>query len=272
MDKNRFSQFEERIQALVEGGFARLFAGRLKPREVALRLARAMEDNADVDEDGNLVAPNRYVVHLHPDDHTVLLETQPGLAATLAEHLIDLAQESDLHLDVAPEVILVRDATIAPHAVAVRADHVDGVRQTTQMLVVPEAGDDPAAGREPALLPAFLVVGGTKYVPLERPVINLGRRRDNTIVLDDRRVSRQHCQLRFRFGDFVLYDLGSRGGTFVNNERVSECVLKPGDVISLAGVQVVYVVEEGSTEPHSSSSGDTQVYVTPAPPDLPDEE
>lgn len=272
MDKNRFSQFEERIQTLVEGGFARLFAGRLKPREVALRLARAMEDNADVDQAGNLVAPNRYVVHLHPDDHTVLLEAQPGLASSLAEHLVDLAQESDLRMDVTPEVILVRDATIAPHGVAVRADHVDGARQTTQMLVVGGVGDESPGAQEPALPPAFLVVGGSRYVPLERPVINLGRRRDNTIVLDDRRVSRQHCQLRFRFGDFVLYDLGSRGGTFVNNERVSECVLRPGDVISLAGVQVVYVVEEGSTEPHTASSGDTQLYMTPAPPDLPDEE
>ena len=54
MDKNRFSQFEDRIQMLVEGGFARLFAGRLKPRDVALRLARAMEDEADLDEMGNL--------------------------------------------------------------------------------------------------------------------------------------------------------------------------------------------------------------------------
>ncbi len=262
MDKNRFSQFEERIQTLVEGGFARLFAGRLKPREVAVRLARAMEDNADLDESGNLVAPNRYEVHLHPDDHAVLLET-PGLAATLARHLIDLAQESDLRLDVTPDVVLVRDAAVPLHAISVQADHVHGVRQTTQMMVVSESGGDPAPG-EPTLPAAFLVVDGGKYVPLDRPVINIGRRRDNTVVLDDRRVSRQHCQLRFRFGDCVLYDLGSRGGTYVNDARVSECVLHPGDVISLAGVQVVYVVEEGPTEPRSSTN-DTQVYVTPPP-------
>ncbi len=73
MDKNQFSQFEERIQALIEGGFARLFAGRLQPREVALRLARAMEDEADLDDAGNLAAPNRYIVALHPDDHAALL-------------------------------------------------------------------------------------------------------------------------------------------------------------------------------------------------------
>ncbi len=117
------------------------------------------------------------------------------------------------------------------------------------------------AAESPRLPKAFLVVDGSRYVPLDRTVINIGRRRDNTIVLDDRRVSRQHCQLRFRFGEFVLYDLGSRGGTFVNNIRVSESVLRPGDVISLAGVPLVYFVDEESGPQKPSSGGDTQAYL-----------
>jgi len=256
MDKNRFSRFEERIQALVEGGFARLFAGRLHPREVALRLARAMEDEARVDDDGLLAAPNRYEVHLHPDDYVALLTASPDLSTTLAVHLIDLARESGLRLEVTPEVELVSDDALAPHTTLVMADHAESARQSTQMMTPFE--DEPESKRSsPSLPTAHLVLDGDRYVPLDRTVINIGRRRDNTIVLDDLRVSRQHCQLRFRFGKFVLYDLGSRGGTFVNNTRVSECVLRPGDVISLAGVQMVYVVEEISTG--RLASGDTQV-------------
>jgi hypothetical protein len=259
MDKNRFSQFEERIQALVEGGFARLFAGRLKPREVALRLARAMEDESELDEMGNLAAPNRYVVLLHPDDHAALLAAQPNLAASLAGHLIDLAAESDLALDVPPDVTLEPDPAVALHSVLVRAAHVEAIKQTTQMMVVED--DDSAA--DGADLPAAqLIIDGDRIVPLDKNVINIGRRRDNTIVLDDRRVSRQHCQLRFRFGEFVLYDLGSRGGTFVNEQRVSECVLRSGDVISMAGVTVVYVLDEeddSKPTPPTRSAGDTQV-------------
>jgi hypothetical protein len=263
MDKNRFSQFEERIQALIEGGFARLFAGRLQPREVALRLARAMEDEADLDETGSLAAPNRYIVLLHPDDHAALLAAQPDLAVTLADHLVLLARESDLRLDVPPEVTLAPDRAIALHAVSVQARHVEAARQTTQMMMVSRENTNGAPPGETSPLPhAFLVVDGARYVPLEHTVINIGRRRDNTIVLDDRRISRQHCQLRFRFGEFVLYDLGSRGGTFVNDARVAECVLRPGDVISLAGVTLVYVVEDDS-EPDKTSGGDTQAYITP---------
>jgi hypothetical protein len=268
MNKNRFAQFEERIQRLVEGGFARLFAGRLQPREVALRLARAMEDHADLDEAGLLVAPNRYTVHLHPDDHAALLAAQPDLAAVLARHVIDLAAESDLRLDDDPEIVLLPDATVAVHDFAVRASHVDAARQTTQMLAVQVDVEDAEGGESRDLPKAFLIVDGDRYVPLDRTVINVGRGRDSTIVIDDRRVSRQHCQLRFRMGQFVLYDLGSRGGTLVNGARVMETVLRSGDVISLAGVQVVYVVDE-TTVPRGDAqgnvSGDTQGYA-PADP------
>jgi len=38
----------------------------------------------------------------------------------------------------------------------------------------------------------------------------------------------------------VLYDLGSRGGTRINGYPVGECVLYSGDVISFAGVEVIY--------------------------------
>lgn len=262
MDKNRFSQFESRVQALIEGGFARLFAGRLKPREVALRLARAMEDGADLDDAGLLVAPNRYTVRLHPDDHAALLDAQPDVAVMLGKHLVALAAESDLRLESAPEVVLVPDHMVALHGCAVVADHIEATRQTTQMMAVAHDLDGHAPEDPGGKLPnAFVVMDGDKYVPLARSVVNIGRRRDNGIVIDDRRVSRQHCQLRFRLGQFVLYDLGSRGGTLVNGARVTECALRSGDVISLAGVQLVYVLEE-STTPRADRSGDTMVYLS----------
>ncbi len=258
MDKNRFSQFEERIQTLVEGGFARLFAGRLQPREVALRLARVMEDNADLDDVGNLAAPNRYAVHLHPDDLTALLEVHADLGATLAQHLVVLARESDLYLETPPEVLLVPDARVTIHTVMVRAEHVAVARQATEAMTAMDPEDILPPSKTPALPPAFLVVDGDRYIPLDRTVINIGRRRDNLVVLEDRRVSRHHCQLRFRFGQFVLYDLASRGGTYVNNTRVSETVLRSGDVISLAGVPVVFMIDENAASRPKSTS-DTQV-------------
>ncbi|MGD8457618.1 MAG: FHA domain-containing protein, partial [Anaerolineales bacterium] len=63
---------------------------------------------------------------------------------------------------------------------------------------------------------------------------------DNHLVIDDPRVSRTHGQLRAVKGRYMLFDLKSSGGTYVNGERINQVVLHPGDVISLAGVPIVY--------------------------------
>jgi pSer/pThr/pTyr-binding forkhead associated (FHA) protein len=63
---------------------------------------------------------------------------------------------------------------------------------------------------------------------------------DNQLIIDDPRVSRNHAQLRAIKGRFVVFDLNSTGGTFVNGQRASQTVLYPGDVISLAGVALIF--------------------------------
>jgi pSer/pThr/pTyr-binding forkhead associated (FHA) protein len=85
-----------------------------------------------------------------------------------------------------------------------------------------------------------LILEGRRHVPLVKPVVTIGRALDNDIVIDDPRVSRHHAQLRLRHGHYMLYDTGSSGGTLVNNQPVSEVILNAGDVISLAGAQIIF--------------------------------
>jgi pSer/pThr/pTyr-binding forkhead associated (FHA) protein len=87
---------------------------------------------------------------------------------------------------------------------------------------------------------AFLVLEGIKVVPLAQAIINIGRRFENHIAIDDPRVSRYHAQLRVVDGRFVLLDLNSSGGTYINGMRISKSILYPGDEISLAGFTMVY--------------------------------
>ena len=82
------------MEALIEGSFARLFAGRVHPRDVALQLARALEDSA-----AEGAPATRYVVRLHPADVQDLLEAHPHLARRLAAELLTLAREAQLKLD-----------------------------------------------------------------------------------------------------------------------------------------------------------------------------
>ncbi|HEY4120700.1 MAG TPA: adenylate/guanylate cyclase domain-containing protein [Byssovorax sp.] len=71
-----------------------------------------------------------------------------------------------------------------------------------------------------------------------RPVNSLGRHPNNSIQLLDKIVSKEHCIIELRGDHFVLRDLGSLNGTFVNNERVrGEAPLKHGDEIALGATR-----------------------------------
>jgi pSer/pThr/pTyr-binding forkhead associated (FHA) protein len=106
---------------------------------------------------------------------------------------------------------------------------------------------------------AFLILDGAQVYPLTQGVVNIGRRPDNHLVFEDGRVSRVHAQLRAIKGHFVIFDLDSSGGTFVNGSRTGQATLFPGDVISLAGVNLVYGQEAGFNS--DGHAGGTQPIV-----------
>jgi predicted component of type VI protein secretion system len=89
---------------------------------------------------------------------------------------------------------------------------------------------------------------GTVYA-LDSEQISLGRDSTNEIPVNDAEVSRRHARLSFQGGKYVLEDMGSTNGTFVNGQRLTgPRVLKSGEVISL-GEQIVFVYEAVNTDP-----------------------
>jgi pSer/pThr/pTyr-binding forkhead associated (FHA) protein len=89
-----------------------------------------------------------------------------------------------------------------------------------------------------------LILQGDKIIPLAKSVINIGRKSSNQIVINDLRVSRIHAQIRRIQETYVVFDVGSTGGTYVNSERVNQHTLRPGDVISLAGYPIIYTEDQ----------------------------
>lgn len=87
---------------------------------------------------------------------------------------------------------------------------------------------------------AFLIVN-TQVFPIKRALVNIGRNLDNHLVIQEESVSRVHAQLRFENDQFIIYDLNSTGGTYVNGKQVTKCVLHSGDSIVLAGVPLLFV-------------------------------
>jgi adenylate cyclase len=83
-----------------------------------------------------------------------------------------------------------------------------------------------------------------------RPTNSLGRHPNNSIQLLDKIVSKEHCIVEHRDGRFVLRDLGSLNGTYVNGERVrGETVLKHGDEIALGSTRARYDDGSGAAPP-----------------------
>ena len=66
----------------------------------------------------------------------------------------------------------------------------------------------------------------------------IGRSSACQIVLGDDTVSRRHAELRFEDGRWLLRDLGSSNGTWVNGGRVIEPEVRPGDLIHLGGAEI----------------------------------
>jgi predicted component of type VI protein secretion system len=83
---------------------------------------------------------------------------------------------------------------------------------------------------------------------LEGDQLIIGRDSSSGVAINDAEVSRKHSRLTFQGGKYVIEDLGSTNGTFVNGQRlVSSVVLKSGDVVSL-GEQIVLMYESLSVD------------------------
>lgn len=77
--------------------------------------------------------------------------------------------------------------------------------------------------------------GQTKeFVLMEGATVSIGRASSNDIFIPERHVSRQHAVIAYRDGIFMINDLGSANGTFINDEQLTEAFpLASGDVIRL---------------------------------------
>lgn len=117
---------------------------------------------------------------------------------------------------------------------------------------------------------AYLVIReGTKWTDVFRltpgRTVTIGRTATNQIVIKDERCSRYHAEIFLTQGQWVLRDLDSRNGTLVNGERVrGDSVLKPGDVVTIAHIQMAFVhdLSQAFADPGGSGRGLNEPTVT----------
>lgn len=243
---SRLDEIESRLRELVEERLNPLGRPDLVDL-LAHQLVTCMHAEMTAGEDGRAYAPAGYSLHFHPE-RMAEWETRSSWVNRLAESLQTAALESGIHMVGAPFIRLLPDPSLAPSDLRVSPlQDTPAVSQTAAFPLVEDPRMDGSRRQS-----AFLILPGGGEYPLVGPVINIGRRGDNHLMIEDPRVSRAHAQIRLIRGDWVVFDLNSTGGTLINGLPVRQHTLRPGDVISLAGVALVYGEEttrQGGTSP-----------------------
>jgi pSer/pThr/pTyr-binding forkhead associated (FHA) protein len=99
----------------------------------------------------------------------------------------------------------------------------------------------------------------------------VGRVEDNAFQIAEPSVSSRHCEILLQGGDIVIKDLNSTNGTFINGEKISEGVLKPGQTLRLGNVELKLDVPgapsaPASPPPSTSTPGASTAPATSATP------
>jgi hypothetical protein len=233
----KLDQLEAKIQKLVEDQLAGILPGVKLEDRIIQRLATAVRENIVQQKDDRALAPNEFTLIVSAD--TSPMWREQSTIDALKNIITTASRDVGLKFVTQPTVKITTDDSFSAEEIKVIASHKLEPVGDTQGIQTSMGTEE---GEETDNIPenAFLIVEGVKVHPLTESVVNIGRRLENQLVIDDPRVSRNHAQLRAIKGRFVLFDLNSTGGTFVNGQRTSQTVLYPGDVISLAGVALIF--------------------------------
>jgi len=247
---DNLSRLEIRLQTLIEEGARRIFPGGDNLTHISISMAEAMHNNLYFDQAGNIIAPDLFILVVDPQTANLMAE-DPSLIKEFSQLIQQSSNQAGLRFLNQPRIKISADPSQEPGRIKVIAQFSLQEKEETSTLSVNSEEAIPVPEY------AFLILKGTEVFPLTQQVVNIGRRVDNHVVIEDLRVSRVHAQIRAIKSHYIIFDLDSSGGTFVNGVRIAQTTLYPGDVISLAGVDLVYGQDaayvsngdQGSTQP-----------------------
>ncbi len=264
---NPLRTLETTLASLVEGAFGRMFRSEVRPMEIARKLTREMDEHRTTSV-SRVYAPNEFAVWLSPEDRARYEGVEQDLISELCAYLLEHARSEQLTLVSHPVVAFHTDEELSLgefgiQARLVRLDegeaHARGepaewdqergeqegedahgqtmIYSTSRRLREPLA-ERAGAGTPPAR--ALLLVDGRRLLVPPRGGV-IGRSRECEIVLDDAGVSRRHAELRQDGGRWVIEDLGSTNGVYLNGHQLRGAhALQPGDRVEVGSTKIVF--------------------------------
>lgn len=240
---------EAHLRGLFEKSLYKLMNSEDSQFNIIEQLSQVIQDNLVETSDDRVFAPDRYCF-LIPEAQLSNWQAQPDILNQLTDKLQSLGRMSDFHFLSQPQIQLEALPKDEEPEIIIQANFSAPVTNLPDTAAM----EQPDAPGSLTALPtnAFLVVGGRSNFPLQTPIINIGRHSDNDLVLDDPHVSRHHAQIRAINKRFVVFDVGSTGGILLNGKKISQATLRPGDVLKVGMVNLIYIQDTTSEQPTSA--------------------
>jgi hypothetical protein len=229
-------KFEQRLEQMISGVFARAFRSAVQPVEIAAALQRECDNNAQILSRERRMVPNDFHVELSQVDLDRLAPYDTALADELTHQVQD-------HADT--------QGYVFPGPIAIEFEKADDlttgrfrIRSRAQAKVTGSASHTQVTRAR-----AVLEVNGTRH-PLQPPGVVVGRGTDADIRINDPGISRRHVEFVVEGGGSGLVikvvDLGSTNGMLVDGHRITSAGLRDGSQVKIGNTTItVRVLEEG---------------------------
>ena len=266
----RLSQFEGKIDRAFDNAAGSMFKSPVSPVQMTKRAEKEMYREKLVSA-GVQHAPTLFNILVNPVDDEKLSGFYPTLAGEMETYLKGKADEEGLHMDGSPLVRFIVDDKLKSGKFDVIAENVSAsIIQQLRMEEMQRYGldardrgrdyeaeppydtydtsdedayfaaqdedgelapQDLAPGYQPPLASLYNINTGETF-NLDGVQVRIGRDRANDIVIRDPNVSRTHAEIVLRDGYWMLNDLGSTNGTFLNDKEIAQVDLCDGDLLT----------------------------------------
>ena len=230
-------RFEQRLEQMISGAFARAFRSAVQPVEISAALQRECDNNAQILSRDRRLVPNDFHVELSTTDLERLAPYDSALADELVKQLRDHADQQSY--------VFPGPVTIAFEA----ADDLTTGRFRIKSRAQAKVTGQAATYTQTRRARAMLEVNGTRH-PLQPPGLVVGRGTEADVRINDPGVSRRHIEFTVTGGEsgiaIEVHDLGSTNGMLVDGHRITQAGLRDGSQVKIGNTTMtVRVVEEG---------------------------
>ncbi|HEY3015884.1 MAG TPA: DUF3662 and FHA domain-containing protein [Nocardioides sp.] len=224
--------FENRLEQLISGVFARAFRSAVQPVEISAALQREVDNNAQILSRDRRLVPNAFHVELSQGD----LERLSPYDSAMAEELTNALRD---HAD--------QQSYVFPGPVTIDFDPAEDlttgrfrVRSKAVAKVTHNATDTQVTRAR-----AHLVVNGTRH-PLDPPGLVVGRGTDADLRINDPGISRRHIEFGVGYDGgqvrLAVRDLGSTNGMLVDGTKVLQANLYNGSIVKIGNTSMTVTV------------------------------